>query len=204
MTYGRVIPALRRFTQASLNKEPSWRRKSAKSHPRTARTRGLSRLSTRQAERMASDAALESGHSSISFAEVENLLVDLATIVLSKSYRIMPHPICSATKSLKSGCRRRTNFGRSLCKPQIEATLGHSQKEWLEDPIRWYQQIHPEDKARWSVETAQMFSSGTALRSAYRVLARDGRVVWFHCEAECSIYRSKGISRLRSNRCWKN
>jgi hydrogenase small subunit len=28
-TYGRAIHALRRFTQASLNKEPSWRAKSA-------------------------------------------------------------------------------------------------------------------------------------------------------------------------------
>ena len=27
MTYGRAIHALRRFTQASLNKEPSWRRR---------------------------------------------------------------------------------------------------------------------------------------------------------------------------------
>jgi len=26
-TYGRAIHALRRFTQASLNKEPSWRRR---------------------------------------------------------------------------------------------------------------------------------------------------------------------------------
>ncbi|HST22504.1 MAG TPA: hydrogenase expression protein HypE [Blastocatellia bacterium] len=30
MTYGRAIHALRRFTQASLNKEPSWRRRGAK------------------------------------------------------------------------------------------------------------------------------------------------------------------------------
>jgi hydrogenase small subunit len=29
------------------------------------------------------------------------------------------------------------------------AALGFSQREWLEDPIRWYQQIHPDDKARW-------------------------------------------------------
>jgi hypothetical protein len=27
MTYGRAIHALRRFTQASLNKEPAWRRR---------------------------------------------------------------------------------------------------------------------------------------------------------------------------------
>lgn len=66
--------------------------------------------------------------------------------------------------------------------PQIEAMLGFTQAEWLNDPVRWYQQIHPDDKSRWSVEAAQTFLSGEPLRSVYRVLARDGRVVWFHCE----------------------
>ncbi len=75
-------------------------------------------------------------------------------------------------------------IGEAYVSPQIEATLGFSQEEWLEDPIRWYQQIHPDDKERWSVEAAQMFLSGTPLRSTYRVLARDGRTVWFHCEAK--------------------
>ena len=28
-----------------------------------------------------------------------------------------------------------------------------------------------------------MFLSGKPLRSAYRVIARDGRVIWFHCDA---------------------
>jgi PAS domain S-box-containing protein len=67
--------------------------------------------------------------------------------------------------------------------PQIEAALGYSREEWLEDPIRWYQQIHPDDKQRWSQEAAEMFLSGKPLRSAYRVIARDGRVIWFHCDA---------------------
>ncbi|MBV8857504.1 MAG: PAS domain S-box protein [Acidobacteria bacterium] len=66
--------------------------------------------------------------------------------------------------------------------PQIEAMLGFTQAEWLNDPVRWFHQIHPDDKARWSVEAAQTFLSGDPLRSVYRVLARDGRVVWFHCE----------------------
>jgi PAS domain S-box-containing protein len=82
-------------------------------------------------------------------------------------------------------------IGEAYVSPQIEAALGFSQEEWLEDPIRWYQQIHPDDKQRWSVEAAQMFLSGTALRSAYRVMARDGRVVWFHCEAKM-IRRKNG------------
>ncbi len=75
-------------------------------------------------------------------------------------------------------------IGEAYVSPQIEKSLGFSQSEWLEDPIRWYKQIHPEDKQRWSVEAAQMFLSGEPLRSAYRVLARDRRVIWFHCEAK--------------------
>ena len=86
-------------------------------------------------------------------------------------------------------------IGEAYVSPQIEATLGFSQEEWLEDPIRWYQQIHPDDKQRWSLEAAQMFLSGTALRSAYRVIARDGRVVWFHCEAKM-IRRKNGRPRF--------
>jgi PAS domain S-box-containing protein len=67
--------------------------------------------------------------------------------------------------------------------PQIEAALGYSREEWLEDPVRWYARIHPDDKQRWSLEAAEMFLSGKPLRSAYRVIARDGRVIWFHCDA---------------------
>jgi len=74
-------------------------------------------------------------------------------------------------------------IGDAYVSPQIEAMLGFSQSEWLQDPIRWYQHIHPDDKERWSVEAAQMFLSGTPLKSVYRVLSRAGRVVWFQCEA---------------------
>src|ERR1700758_2445813 len=75
-------------------------------------------------------------------------------------------------------------IGEAYVSPQIEASLGFSQEEWLEDPVRWYSHIHPEDKQRWSTEAAEMFLTGNALRSAYRVLSRDGRVIWFHCEAK--------------------
>ncbi len=74
-------------------------------------------------------------------------------------------------------------IGEAYVSPQIEASLGFSQTEWLEDPVLWYQQIHPDDKDRWSREAAAMFLSGQALRSSYRVMARDGRVIWFQCEA---------------------
>ena len=75
-------------------------------------------------------------------------------------------------------------IGEAYVSPQIEKALGFSQEEWLEDPVRWYSHIHPDDKQRWSIEAAEMFLTGNPLRSAYRVVARDGRVIWFHCEAK--------------------
>ena len=75
-------------------------------------------------------------------------------------------------------------IGEAYVSPQIEAALGFSQEEWLEDPVRWYSHIHPDDKRRWSIEAAEMFLTGNPLRSAYRVISRDGRVIWFHCEAK--------------------
>ncbi len=75
--------------------------------------------------------------------------------------------------------------------PQIEEALGFSPTEWLEDPLRWYERIHPDDKQRWSMEAAQMFLSGKPLKSSYRVIARDRHVVWFHCQANM-IRRSDG------------
>jgi PAS domain S-box-containing protein len=68
--------------------------------------------------------------------------------------------------------------------PQIENILGFTQEEWLNDPVRWYRQIHSDDKKRWSLEAASLFLAGEPLRSLYRVIARDGHVVWFQCEAK--------------------
>ena len=75
-------------------------------------------------------------------------------------------------------------IGEAYVSPQIEAILGYTQEEWLNDPVRWYQKIHPDDKDRWSVEAAGLFLLGNPLKSLYRVIASDGRVVWFHCEAK--------------------
>src|ERR1700730_7116166 len=85
-------------------------------------------------------------------------------------------------------------IGEAYVSPQIEATLGFSQEEWLEDPVRWYSHIHPDDKQRWSTEAAEMFLTGNPLRSAYRVGSRDGRVIWFHCAAKMILKARSGAS----------
>jgi two-component system CheB/CheR fusion protein len=71
--------------------------------------------------------------------------------------------------------------------PQIEALLGFSQKEWLEDPTLWYRQLHSDDQQRWHEEFARTCATGVPFRADYRLIARDGRVVWVH--GECQVVR---------------
>ena len=147
----------------------------------------------------------------ISPADAEALLIDLASVFVNNSLEPIPgeafngegeeeqlpnadaiyRALVEQIPAVIFMAHLDRGIGEAYVSPQIEASLGFSQEEWLEDPIRWYQQIHPDDKQRWSVEAAQMFLSGTALRSAYRVMARDGRVVWFQCEAKM-IRRKNG------------
>jgi two-component system cell cycle sensor histidine kinase/response regulator CckA len=68
--------------------------------------------------------------------------------------------------------------------PQIETLLGFSQREWLDDPVLWYRQLHPDDRPRWHEEFARTVAVGQDFRSQYRFLARDGRVVWVQGEAK--------------------
>ena len=132
-------------------------------------------------------------------AQAEEILLGLAQVFLNSPASVpprVPRARCDApnleasTGPWSSRFRPWSSWSISIAasaKPtsvrRSKTVLGFSQEEWLEDPVRWYQQIHPDDKHRWSAEAAEMFLSGKPLRSAYRVIARDGHVVWFHCEA---------------------
>ena len=67
--------------------------------------------------------------------------------------------------------------------PHIEAMLGFTQKEWLEDPFLWYWQLHPEDRQLWIQEFTRGCQTGGPFRAECRFLARDGNVVWVRGEA---------------------
>ncbi|HYE90754.1 MAG TPA: PAS domain-containing protein [Terriglobales bacterium] len=67
--------------------------------------------------------------------------------------------------------------------PHIEALLGFTQQEWLENPFLWYQQLHPDDRALWNEEFARGCRTGGPFHAECRFLTRDGRVVWVRGEA---------------------
>jgi PAS domain S-box-containing protein len=76
------------------------------------------------------------------------------------------------------------NIRQAYLSPHVEPVLGFPQREWLDDPSLWYRQLHPEDKQKWSHEAARMLACGEPLSSTYRVMGRDGRIVWLQCEAK--------------------
>ncbi len=67
--------------------------------------------------------------------------------------------------------------------PRVEGMLGYAPEEWLEDPELWVKLLHPDDRERALAEAARTRETGVAFRVEYRLMARDGRVVWVRDEA---------------------
>ena len=62
--------------------------------------------------------------------------------------------------------------------PQITALLGYTQEEWIGNPRLWVEVMHPEDRDWVEASCAKANESGAAWRAEYRMIARDGRIVW--------------------------
>ncbi len=60
----------------------------------------------------------------------------------------------------------------------IEKLLGFSPETWLANPALWYQRLHPDDRDRILVASCACQISGQAFCEEYRLLTRDGRVIW--------------------------
>jgi PAS domain S-box-containing protein len=67
--------------------------------------------------------------------------------------------------------------------PQIEALLGYTPAEWLAEPELFARLVHPDDRERVLRERAAAVGDGRPVQTEYRMLARDGRVVWVRDEA---------------------
>ncbi|MGH2555617.1 MAG: sensor domain-containing diguanylate cyclase, partial [Actinomycetota bacterium] len=67
--------------------------------------------------------------------------------------------------------------------PQIENLLGFTPEEWMSDPEMWFRQIHPDDRARAIEDELDSKAAGPLLVSEYRMLTRDGRVIWVRDDA---------------------
>ena len=63
--------------------------------------------------------------------------------------------------------------------PQVEPLLGYTQIDYKKDPDLWRKLIHPEDRDRVMSEITKAHQEGHPFASEYRMIAKDGRIVWF-------------------------
>jgi PAS domain S-box-containing protein len=67
--------------------------------------------------------------------------------------------------------------------PQVERILGYSARDWAEIPGFWAEIVHPDDRDAVVRESDRTGRSGEPYRQEYRMIASDGRVVWFRDES---------------------
>jgi PAS domain S-box-containing protein len=70
--------------------------------------------------------------------------------------------------------------------PRIESVLGFRAQEWMQNPMLWHERIHPDDRDRAVTGEVENWTHGLGdepLKSQYRMIARDGSVVWISDEA---------------------
>jgi diguanylate cyclase (GGDEF)-like protein/PAS domain S-box-containing protein len=71
----------------------------------------------------------------------------------------------------------------SYVSPQIQAILGYTQREYVEDPDLWERILHPDDHDEALDVYMAGRASGEPFTFEYRLIANDGRVVWFRDSA---------------------
>lgn len=67
--------------------------------------------------------------------------------------------------------------------PQIYPLLGYTPQEFLQDPELWIKILHPQDRAAVIAEHERTNQTGEPFKMEYRLIAKDGRVVWVRDEA---------------------
>ena len=63
---------------------------------------------------------------------------------------------------------------------RVAELLGITPEEWVADPGVWQRSIHPDDLAAVVAENERSEAAGDPFEIEYRMVARDGRIVWFH------------------------
>ena len=91
-------------------------------------------------------------------------------------YRDLVEQVPGVVYVAEQGIRGRWHFVGT----KIRALLGFEPEEWLADPNLWFDHVHPEDQdSVLEVDsTLHLEGSGVDRTIEYRMLTRDGRVVW--------------------------
>jgi len=73
--------------------------------------------------------------------------------------------------------------GAAWVSPQIRSITSYGPEEWVADPGLLEKVLHPDDRERVLAEMTRTKSTGAELAHEYRLIRRDGSVVWIHDSA---------------------
>lgn len=93
-------------------------------------------------------------------------------------YRTLVERLPAVTYVAELGASGRWHY----VSPQIQSILGYSPEEWLADPWNWINRIYHEDQQIAFVAERQFQETRQVFQAEYRMVARDGRLLWFRDE----------------------
>ena len=109
-------------------------------------------------------------------------------------YRALVESIPAITYTQIEDPESPTGFRDVYISPQTATILGYSPEEWQADPTLWVTTTHPEDRDRVIEQDRQAAVRAARFQSEYRMIARDGRIVWFRDEAALVEDPTSGLS----------
>ncbi|HYJ61328.1 MAG TPA: EAL domain-containing protein [Actinomycetota bacterium] len=75
------------------------------------------------------------------------------------------------------------NASTMYMSPQILELTGYTAEEYTADPEMWVKTLHPDDRVRALAENVRHNETGDRFSLEYRLIGKDGRVLWVHDEA---------------------
>jgi adenylate cyclase len=90
-------------------------------------------------------------------------------------YRLLVENIPAVLYMVAPDDDRRTLY----VSPQVERALGYTRREWLEQPDIWMELLHPDEREQTLDAHDRHNETGEPWSREYRLIASDGRAVWF-------------------------
>jgi PAS domain S-box-containing protein len=94
-------------------------------------------------------------------------------------YRALVENIPAVIYEMGPDDERRTTF----VSPHVQAVLGYSRAEWLEQPDMWIELLHPDDRENELAAHDLHNQTGEPWLRHYRLIAADGQTVWVRDQA---------------------
>jgi PAS domain S-box-containing protein len=94
-------------------------------------------------------------------------------------YRALVERLPAITYIAEVGAEGRWHY----VSPQIQSILGFSPDEWTAEPVQWLNHVHKDDREIALAAERKVQETGAMYQAEYRMIARDGTVLWFRDEA---------------------